>query len=174
MHEEFGNLEKGLHIGTPNLSGDMQKEIDSPDAVLKYLVFPYLDFKDILKPICKLWTRLANSNSLWKHLYLNHFGTSFTRWSILTFHSEAPDWKLLFRSKFLSQYNVRGLRNDFGWLVRICPTVGCNKELRTKLEYEMHVLRHDQKYCLDQMKNLKKIQRDQKRLGTKRRKKAGK
>ena len=159
---------------TPKPSEDIQpqKEIDSPDAVLRYLVFPYLDFKDMVQPVCKRWTRIAKCNLLWKSLYQYRFGMPCTRW-LTRSTSTTHDWKLLFHSAFVANYNIRGQMNTFGWNIRLCPVLGCNKELRSKLEYDTHVLKHEETYCLNHMKHLNKKRRDQKRLDNMK-KKAGK
>lgn len=67
--------------------------IDSPDAVLRHLIFPYLDYKDLVQPVCKFWTRLAECDLLWKSLYCSHFGIAPVRWS---FGVKEHDWKLHF------------------------------------------------------------------------------
>ena len=65
--------------------------IDSSEAVLRCLVFPYLHYSDLVQPICKLWTRLAGCNLLWKSLYHSQFGAAPPRWSMGV---KEHDWKL--------------------------------------------------------------------------------
>jgi hypothetical protein len=148
-----------LQSSTLAPSPDFQPEIQiiGPDAVLRHLVFPYLDYRDLVKPICKLWTRLAGCNLLWKSLYGHHFGTM----SIQRSNAVPHDWKLHFRSTLLAKYNVQGLTNNFGWPLRICPIVGCNKVLHSKFECDFHRLKHEEKYILDEMNCLKRLERDQ-------------
>jgi len=50
--------------------------------------------------------------------------------------------------------------------LQIRPDVGCNKELCCQFDFDMHILKHKEKFCLEQMKYL----RGQKRLDTKKRK----
>ena len=74
-------------------------DIDSCEAVLKHLIFPYLDYKDLVQPVCKLWTKIGKCNLLWKSLYHSHFGTAPIQWSIGV---EEHDWKLHFRYAVLT------------------------------------------------------------------------
>jgi hypothetical protein len=134
-------------------------EFNHPAAVLRDLVFPYLDYKDVVKPVCKLWTQLAECNVLWKTLYQNQFGCSPLPLSpIVSLH-----WKTLFCSTLLAQNSIRGQRNNLGWQIRICPTVGCNKQLRSQFEFDLHLLKHEQRCYLDLIKLKNRLRRDQKR-----------
>lgn len=74
-------------------------DIDNTEAVLKHLIFPYLDYKDLVQPVCKLWTGIGKCNLLWKSLFHSHFGTAPIRWSIGV---KEHDWKLHFRYAFLT------------------------------------------------------------------------
>ena len=150
------SLEKDLFIITPEPSPRIQTkfELDNPTSVMRDLIFAYLDFNDIVKPVCKLWTRLAECNVLWEKLYQYHFGRSISPLPLLP--TETLQWKNLFRSSFLTRKCVRGKKDRFGWSFRICPIVGCNKELRSKLQFNVHLLKHE-----DQ--DLKKLRQDQKR-----------
>lgn len=153
LHQQRSNLQI-----TISLEPDQKAKIKRPEDVLRYLVFPYLNYRDVLvfSGVCKLWKELANSNLLWKAVYQHHFDTTCTRWSTPSTFSSAHDWKLLFRSKLLAEQNVRGQVNDLGWAVKICPTVGCNKELRSKFIYDSHLLWHEDRYCTQEITHLKK------------------
>ena len=137
--------------------------ITGPDGVLRHLIFPYLDYRDLAKPICKLWTQLAGCNLLWKSLYAHHFDT-ISRSNVIP-----HDWKLHFRSTLLATYDVQGLTNNFGWPLRICPTVGCNKVLHSEFEYNFHRLKHEEKYIMEEVNRMKRLQRDLSCLAGKRR-----
>mmetsp|Transcript_2795 Transcript_2795/g.7068 ORF Transcript_2795/g.7068 Transcript_2795/m.7068 type:complete len:170 (-) Transcript_2795:2731-3240(-) len=154
----------------------VKREIGSADDVLNHLIFPFLDFKDILQPICTRWSILANSNSLWAPLYRYHFGSAYDHWSSPLSHpsdvvSVTRDWKMIFRSSFVARYSVKGQTNDFGWPVRVCPTIGCDKELRSSFEYDRHMLKHEEEYCSNRIKLLKKTKQRRNRMHMKRRKK---
>ena len=139
----------------PQPSFQPKTQIRAPHDILRYMVFPYLDYRDLVKPICKLWTRLAGCNLLWKSLHARHFGTTSTQWSNVAPH----DWKLHFRSTLSAKYNVQGITNQFGWPLHICPS--CNEILHSKFECDFHLLKHEERYVLDEVKRLKRIQRDQ-------------
>ena len=167
IHHEICLLEKDTKDGTSCKSSHEEytkKHIMNPEDLLTSLIFRFLDFKDILqlKSVCKLWSELTDSNLLWKPLYEHHFGSKYTHWLSME-SSVAHDWKLLFCSTFSAQHTTVGKKNEFGWQIRICPTVGCNKELQNKLEYDLHVLKHEQSYCLNRVKYLKKLKREQNR-----------
>lgn len=95
LKQDIGNLEKNLQIFTseplPHFA-EKGLKLDDPASVLRDLVFTYLDYKDVTKPVCKLWTRLAGCNELWKSLYQNHFGT------LLALPPADLHWKVRFRS----------------------------------------------------------------------------
>ncbi|KAL3817086.1 hypothetical protein ACHAXA_009917 [Cyclostephanos tholiformis] len=148
-----------LQNSTLKASADFQPEIPfrGPEGVLRHLVFPYLDYRDLTKPICKLWTRLAGYDTLWKALYVHHFGGTSVQLSNIGPH----DWKLNFRSTLLANCSVRGLTNKFGWPLRVCPAIGCNKVLYSEFERDFHQLKHKEKFILDEVKRLKKFQQDQ-------------
>ena len=156
LKQEMYNLERNLHIITPELLPHVQSklELDDPASVLRDLVFTYLDYKDIAKPVCKLWTRLAGYNGLWKSLYQIRFDTALSLQ-----HTEPLQWKPLFRSALVASNRVRGQRDNYGWPICICPVVGCNKELRSKFDYDVHVLKHE---LQDVTKRLNILRRDQK------------
>ena len=165
--QRLSRLVTDLQSSTLVPSPDFQSEIQiiGPDGVLRHLLFPYLDYRDLVQPICKLWTRLAGCNLLWKSLYAHHFGTMSTQGS----NAVPLDWKLHFRSTLLAKYNVQGLTNNYGWPLRICPTVGCNKFLHSEFEYNFHRLKHEEKYIMDEVHRMKRLQRDQSCLAGKRR-----
>ena len=143
-------------------ASNFQPEIPvrEPEAIMKHLVFSYLDYTDLSKPICKLWTRLARCNMLWKALYVHHFGETSTQ---LSYVGGPHDWKLIFRSTHLANSSVRGLTNKFGWPLRVCSFFGfgCNQVLYSEFECDFHRLQHKEKCILDEVKRLKKSQQSQ-------------
>ncbi|KAL9186208.1 hypothetical protein ACHAXT_005446 [Thalassiosira profunda] len=160
MRGEMACLENDVEIRNTT-NAQSEADIDGPEAILKHLVFPYLEVRDIVKPVCKLWTGIARSDQLWEGLYKRRFcAPAFVLESQTT---TARDWKQLFQEAFAAHRNIRGHVNDLGWRVCICPTIGCNKELRSSFEFDRHVLKHEEKYCLDRIKLLKKLQREQRR-----------
>ena len=115
--------------------------LDTVESVLLRLIFPFLDFGDLIRPVCKLWNQLGGSSQLWYELYCHHFGKPCTNRLITSIL--ANDWK----SHFLSMYRARKLlRNEdsncFGWKFRICPIVGCFDILRSSLDFELHMMKH--------------------------------
>ena len=142
-------------LPSKSVPSEIQK-IGGPCDVLRVLIFPFLDCTDLIQPICKLWTGLAECNLLWKSLYTHHFGKS----SIELSRDAAAlndDWKMHFRSTHLARLKIRGTTNKFGWSLRICPIIGCNKVLRSKFEYNLHRLKHEETNILDEVKQLKKL-----------------
>ena len=165
QHEQMGKLEKDLRIKALSATEVKQErlEINSPADVLKSLVFPYLDFKDLSKPICKLWTTMSESDQLWESLYKHRYGMPQEQWQTLSSMPTLINWKLLFRDNFVAKCNIRRPKiNEFGWAVRICPKLGCNKELRNKLEYDSHVLKHEEEFHSNRIRGLKKMKRTRK------------
>ena len=166
LYQQIDSLEKGIDMkpSQSTLSTNSRREIVSPNEVLKYLVFPFLGCKDLLQPVCKLWSQMASSNELWEAQYKSYFGMPRSKCLMIPPKSSSNyDWKLLFRSAFLAKSNVRGKVNNFGMLIHVCQNiVGCNKELCTKLEYDSHLLKHDEKCCFDAIKCLKKLKRERK------------
>lgn len=141
---------------TSSASSEQKIELNSPQDVLRQLVFPYLDYKDIIKSskVCKLWAQLVDCNALWKSLYQHHFGP---RSATLLSSTNQTGWKTLFRTKMSATYNVKGKLNDIGWAVRICPMVGCHKDLHNKFTYDYHVLKHEELYYMERIKYLTQI-----------------
>jgi len=128
--------------------------------VLRALIFPFLDCTDLIQPICRLWTRLAECNLLWKSLYAHHFGTS----SIELSRDAAAlndDWKMHFRSTHLAKLKIRDTTNKFGWSYHICPLTDCNKVIRSQFDYNLHCLKHEKINILDEVKQLKKFWKQQ-------------
>lgn len=160
LKQEMISLEKGVFIITPEPLPHIQTkfELDNPTSVMRDLIFANLDFFDIVKPVCKLWTRLSKCNVLWEKLYQYHFGGSISSLPLLP--TETLQWKNLFRSSFLARKCVRGKKDKFGWPFRICPIVGCNKELRSRLQFNVHLLKHEN---LDLKRQLNRLRQDQKR-----------
>ena len=135
-----------------------RSNIDRPEAVLRCLVFPFLDLEDLVRPVCKLWVQLATCTMLWKFLYRHWFDVPYTTWHA---ESTALDWKAAFRSKLVAHRRIGRQRNSFGWKACICPVLGCDKELRNKVELDAHLLKHEQEYCLHRAKRAKGGRRDQ-------------
>ena len=164
LHLRIGKLEEGILGKLPKPNHIKKVEMSNPGVVLRDLIFPFLDFKDIVTSVsvCKLWTELVYSNQLWKSLHFSHFGNGCPAGWLISSHSttDDQDWKMLFRSTFTAQYDIQGQVNDYGQAIHICPAVGCNKELRSRLDYDLHVLRHEDKCCLEKVKCLNKAQRD--------------
>lgn len=149
------------------------KEIIGPGDVMRCLVFQYLDVTDITKPVCKLWKRSAECNELWKSLYHIKFGNSHTAWLSET---NTSSWKTLFKDAFAASINLREKCNrfvcrqkgkclnckrpwkydGFGFKACLCPLPGCNSVLESKFERDIHVLKHEKAYYLDQIKQMKK------------------
>ena len=155
LRRRMSHMEEKTCLQITNSASSEQKiELNSPQDILRKLVFPYLHYKDIIKSskVCKLWAQLVDSNVLWKSLYQHHFGP---RSATLLSSTNQTGWKTLFRTKMSATYNVKGKLNDIGWAVRICPMVGCHKDLHNKFTYEYHVLKHDEKYYMERIKYLK-------------------
>ena len=152
----MSQMEKTCLEITNSPISEQKIELDSPHDVLRQLVFPYLDYKDIIvsSKVCKLWAKLVDSNVLWKSLYGHHFGP---RSATLLSSTNQTGWKTLFRTKMSATYNVKGKLNDTGWAVRICPIVGCDKDFYNEFTYDYHVLKHDEKYCMEKIKYLAQI-----------------
>ena len=158
LKQEIVSLEKDLHIVTPEPLHLVQTkfDLDDPTSVLRDFIFAYLDFNDIVKPVCKLWTRLAECNVLWEKLYQYHFISPLPLPP-----TETLQWKNLFRSSFLASKCVRGKKDKFGWSFRICPIVGCNKEFRSKLQFNMHLLKHEDQELRERKNRLNRLRQDQ-------------
>jgi hypothetical protein len=136
-------LPKGSCLGTitPD-SAPKNQHIGSPESVLS-LVFQFLDIYELLKPVCKLWTILVmESNWLWNQLYCYHFGKPSKEWMLL----KSPcDWKASFRSMHQANRGVNNDANALGWKIRVCPVLGCCNILGTKLEFDLHMAKHEVK-----------------------------
>ncbi len=92
-------IDDTLHLDVDSLAKMEEEEestvyINSPETVLRYLIFPYLDPQSLVQPVCKLWTQLAGCNLLWKSLFHRYFDAAPARWSIGV---KEHDWKLHFR-----------------------------------------------------------------------------
>ncbi len=92
-------IDDTLHLDVDSLAKMEEEEestvyINSPEAVLRHLIFPYLDPQSLVQPVCKLWTQLAECNLLWKSLYHRYFDAAPARWS---YGVKEHDWKLHFR-----------------------------------------------------------------------------
>lgn len=162
LKEDVYNLEQNLQIITPEPLSHVQAkpELNDPASMLRDLVFAYLDHIDLAQPVCKLWTQLGEYKALWKSLYQIRFDTALSPLQ----DTEPLQWKSLFRSALVASNRVRGQRDNFGWPIHICPVVGCNKELRSKLDYDVHILKHE---FQDVTERLNVLRRDQKRRAQK-------
>ena len=127
-------------------------KINSPKSVLRDLIFPYLDYKDIIisSQVCKLWSELNRSSTLWQELYKHHFGARSIRWtspSILPIDN--LNWKQVFQTKMIAKKRIR---NPLGWPLCVCSVPNCNKEFQSKVLFELHMLKHEEMYCCEAKK----------------------
>ena len=160
-------------LRTSDISRSFQKEfkpscnqaahIDSPQSLLTYLVFPFLDLNDIVHPICKLWTTLSQADLLWYNLYCHHFGVPYLEWS--TVRSTSNHWKAHFRSMHQATRFIRGNISRLGYPYQICPVLGCSSVLESKLEFDLHLTKHEVKWLNGLYLSMRKKRRSNGRLG---------
>lgn len=158
---------KALGVGAvsiPNVLPRPQRnatEITSPETLLKQLIFPFLDFGDLqsLSVTCKIWKQLGDSDSLWQHLYAHHFGEPCVKWldqsdipSVMNGDNLHVTWKNYFRKAHACRRSIREPCNGFGWAARLCPSLGCGSVLKNKLDYDKHMLKHEEKYLVRRIK----------------------
>mmetsp|Transcript_19188 Transcript_19188/g.40102 ORF Transcript_19188/g.40102 Transcript_19188/m.40102 type:complete len:214 (-) Transcript_19188:202-843(-) len=151
-------------VSTPNVLPRPQSntvEIDSPEMLLKQLIFPFLDFSDLqsLSVTCKIWKQLGDSDCLWQHLYIYHFGEPCVKWldqsdipSVMNGDNLRVTWKNYFRKAHVCRRSIKEPCNGFGWAARLCPSLGCGSALRNKLDYDKHMLKHEEKYLVRRIK----------------------
>lgn len=112
----------------------------SPEDTLAK-VFSFLNVKDILAPVCKMWTKILNeSDVLWRSLYSSHFGLQQCP------HDMPQSWSTCFRSTFKAETGRRKIASydSLGWKTKLCPVVGCCTALYNQLTYSKHILTHEQ------------------------------
>jgi len=129
-----------------------REKINSPKSILRDLIFPYLDYKDLLvsSQVCKLWSELSRSGTLWQELYQHHFGARSIRW---TSPSILPiDWKQVFQTKMIAKKRMKDYKNPLGWPLCVCLVPNCNKEFQSKVLFKLHVLKHEEMYCCEAKK----------------------
>eukprot|EP00986_Skeletonema_menzelii_P001784 scaffold488_cov142-Skeletonema_menzelii.AAC.23 len=124
----------------------------SPEDALAR-VFTFLDANDLLKPICKMWTKVLTGNDvLWKSLYSSHFGLPLSP-------SRIPEsWSACFRSAFKAEKERRNIasHNSLGWPTMMCPYLGCCEFFSNQLAYSKHVLIHEEESLRHRIKRRKK------------------
>ena len=125
-------------------------KINSPKAVLGDLIFPFLDYRSVLvsSQVCKLWSELSRSSTLWQELYKHHFGVKSIRW---TSPSVLPinDWKQVFQTKMTAKKRVEDYRNPLGWPLCVCSVPNCNKDFQSKVLFKLHMIKHEEMYCCE-------------------------
>lgn len=125
------------------------QHMHSPEEVL-VRVFSYLDVKDLLAPVCHMWTTiLTESVILWKLLYKSHFGSNQPPPGM-----PPESWRTCFRAGFKAERSRRRIatHDSLGWATRLCPVVGCCTVLYNQLAYSKHILTHEHKYLMQYMK----------------------
>lgn len=144
----------GKEVGSaPTKQGSSATSVKSPEDVLKTLIFPWLGLTDFTKPVCKLWQRLAADCQLWKAQYSRRF--SYPRkLFLLESDIDSPDWKELFARKNRAYTrNVRiGSIGDGGLTCTLCPVPNCDVICGSKIDYDHHLLGHEEDYLLHCMK----------------------
>lgn len=144
----------GKEVGSaPTKQGSSATSVKSPEDVLKTLIFPWLGLTDFTKPVCKLWQRLAADSQLWKAQYSRRF--SYPRkLFLLESDIDSPDWKELFARKNRAYTrNVRiGSIGDGGLTCTLCPVPNCDVICGSKIDYDHHLLGHEEDYLLHCMK----------------------
>ena len=127
-------------------------KINSPKSVLRDLIFPFLDYRSVLvsSQVCKLWSELSGSTTLWKALYKHHFGAcsiKYTSPSLLPINN--LNWKQFFQTKMIAKKRVENYRNPLGWHLHICSIPNCNKEFQSRVLFKLHMLKHEEMYCCE-------------------------
>jgi hypothetical protein len=126
-------------------------KINSPKSVLR-VIFSFLDYKDVLvsSQVCKLWSELSGSTTLWQELYKHHFGAcsiKYTSPSLLPINN--LNWKQFFQTKMITKKRVKDYKNPLGWPLRVCSVPNCNKEFQSKVLFKLHMLKHEEMYCCE-------------------------
>lgn len=114
--------------------------MNSPEDALSK-IFSFLDVKDLLTPVCKMWTKILSENELlWKSLYSSHFDFQQSP-------SNVPEsWSACFRATFKAERGRCKIasHDSVGWATKLCPVVGCCTVLYNQMAYSKHVLTHEQ------------------------------
>ena len=122
------------------------------DALAK--VFSFLDVKDLLAPVCKLWSQILTEESdvLWQSLFSSHFGLQQTP------SDNIQSWNNCFRATFKAEKGRRKIASydSFGWETKLCPVAGCCTVLYNQLAYSKHILTHEQQSLRQRMQQQKK------------------
>eukprot|EP00956_Cyclotella_meneghiniana_P016245 scaffold25564_cov75-Cyclotella_meneghiniana.AAC.5 len=117
----------------------VKPQMHTPESLLQH-VFSFLDVHELIHPVCKLWTELTQSNSLWYQLYSYHFGVPSVKWLSTP---EPNNWKMHFRTFYQTNRTLNDDSNRFGWKFRICPVVGCCTVLGFQIDFDLHVVKHE-------------------------------
>ena len=123
------------------------KVAHGPEDILKIFIFPWLEYTDLIKPVCQLWRRLAADRQLWKAQYSRRF--SFPGKPFLL---ESDDWKELFFRKNRAHTRNVGSIGDSGHTCVLCPVPGCDSICGSKIDHDIHLLGHEEEYLLHCLK----------------------
>ena len=127
--------------------------LNSPEDVLKTLIFPWLEHMDLIKPVCKLWSSLSMDSDLWKGTYSRLFSYPS---KLFLLESDDPDWKELFAKKYRARTRNALRIGDGGHICVLCPVPGCDAICGSKIDYDHHLLGHEEEYLLHCIKARKK------------------
>lgn len=149
LQQEFDAFDKETYYDEIVLDATLTpKEINSPESILQCFVFPFLDARELLQPVCKLWSELAQCNRLWQKQYSHHFGAPCPKWLLPKVSSLT--WKDYFHFAYKAKKLIIDGVNNFGWTFQICP--GCSSVLGSKLEFDLHMMKHKVTYFKDILK----------------------
>ncbi|KAL7481894.1 hypothetical protein ACHAW6_007571 [Cyclotella cf. meneghiniana] len=149
LQQEFNAFDKETYYDEIVLGVEVApKEMNSPESILQCFVFPFLDARELLQPVCKLWSELAQCNRLWQKLYSHHFGAPCPKW--LLPKASSVTWKDYFHFAYKAKNLVIDGVNNFGWTFQVCP--GCSSVLGSKLEFDLHMMKHKVTYFKDILK----------------------
>lgn len=150
LHQTLGDSLNQEGFDPANLDGTVESMVDRPESIMMQLIFPFLEISDLVQPVCKLWTELGKSNSLWYGLYCRHFGEACTKW--LPTPMPLKNWKASFKTMYQTKRLVNDDSSMLGWKFVVCPVPCCCSILGSKLEYDLHMIRHElnflEKLCL--------------------------
>ena len=127
--------------------------MSSSEDVLKTLIFPWLEHTDLIKPVCKLWQRLSMDSDLWKAQYSRRFSYPS---NLFLLETDGPDWKDLFAKKHRARIRNALRIGDGGHICVLCPVPGCDAICGSKIDYDHHLLGHEEEYLLHCIKARKK------------------
>jgi hypothetical protein len=134
-------LSPGLEYSNAGILPDSTKsKIDCPESVLN-LIFLFLDVTDLVRPVCKLWTEQIKS--LWYQIYCRDFGRPSEKW--FSARRRQCYWKQMFEDKYRKRryLNKCGGTTNLGFRVQICSVPGCPATLHSKLDLDLHLVRHE-------------------------------